>query len=94
MTWEIILCCFDYTQRKTSSDGDEQIELDKTLKAKGGNKAVDSDEAKAQAPSNLVFGYLNLFSDGVVSMFHFTLVSLISLSFCFWRNLFRIFLLE
>uniref|UniRef100_A0A7N0ULC2 IAA-alanine resistance protein 1 n=1 Tax=Kalanchoe fedtschenkoi TaxID=63787 RepID=A0A7N0ULC2_KALFE len=53
-------------KRKASSDkGDGKLDSDETNKAKGDLDGVDEKEGKAQSPSNLVFGYLNLFSDGV-----------------------------
>lgn len=60
-------------QRKTSSNGDEKEKLDTQLEASGGIETVTNDEAEKHAPSNLVFGYLNLFSDGVVSMFQLSI---------------------
>lgn len=55
-------------QRKTTSvDGDDKSDVDA---ADGSSSDVKSSKKKepVQSASNLVFGYLNLFSDGVVSM--------------------------
>lgn len=55
-------------QRKmTSVDGDYKSDVDA---ADGSSSDVKSSKKKepVQSASNLVFGYLNLFSDGVVSM--------------------------
>ncbi|KAL9678209.1 hypothetical protein QQ045_016048 [Rhodiola kirilowii] len=52
-------------RKTTSGDGDVKTESNETSKVTSNREALVEKEAKTQAPSNLVFGYLNLFSDGV-----------------------------
>lgn len=61
-------------QRKTSTGaGDDKSDVDA---ADGYNKVKSLDkEEPAQSPSNLVFGYLNLFSDGVVCVSYYVYLS-------------------